>query len=274
MSSDDHRRARGAEGDDGGRRVSAGPGSFASFPPGRVALVTGGASGIGRACALAFAGAGVSVVVADQDEAGAAETCRLGAAGPGELAAVACDVSDPDQARAAVAVATDRFGRLDHAVNCAGILDREPEPMATFPVEVFDRTIAVNLRGMFLSLQAELAVMAAQGSGSIVVLSSGAGIVGVPAVPGYSASKHGAVGLARAAALDYALQGIRVNAICPGVIDTPMARNRGPEVDASHPMGRIGLPGEIAAAALWLCSPGSSFVTGVALPVDGGYTAR
>lgn len=245
---------------------------------GKAAFVTGAASGLGRACAIALATAGASVKVADVDAEGGEKTVAQIAELGGTASFIKCDVStEGDIARAVESCVVD-YGGLHAAVNSAGIVDPKPAPMAVSEVVGFDRVIAINLRGTYLSLRYELEAMVACGGGSIVNISSDAGLVGVYDMAGYSASKHGVIGLTKAAALDYAQQGIRVNAICPGVIETPINAGLSPDlmapVIAGHPIGRIGQPNEVAAAAVWLCSPGASFTTGVSLPVDGGYLAR
>ncbi|MGQ4600697.1 glucose 1-dehydrogenase [Nocardia sp. R6R-6] len=245
---------------------------------GKAAFVTGAGSGLGRACAIAFATAGASVKVADIDAAGAQSTVEEIVRAGGVASFVQCDVSRETEVAAAVESCVTDYGGIDAAVNSAGIIDPEPAPMAESVVAGFDRVIAINLRGVYLSLRYQLAVMVGQGAGAIVNISSDAGLVGVYDMAGYSASKHGVLGLTKAAALDYARKGIRVNAICPGVIETPINRDLSPElmepVIAGHPMGRIGRPQEIADAAVWLCSPAASFATGVSLPIDGGYVIR
>jgi NAD(P)-dependent dehydrogenase (short-subunit alcohol dehydrogenase family) len=197
-----------------------------------------------------------------------------------EAIGVTCDVSDEDQAAAMVDRAVARFGRLDVAFNNAGI-QAPPTDAADEPADLFDRVNAVNLRGVWACMKHELRQMRTQGSGAIVNNSSLRGLVGLPGRAAYHASKHGVIGLTKSAALEYAPRGIRVNAICPGTIETPMVAEmlaRGErdmnEALASQPIARLGQAGEMAAAVLWLCSPGASFVLGVALPVDGGYTAR
>jgi NAD(P)-dependent dehydrogenase (short-subunit alcohol dehydrogenase family) len=244
------------------------------------AFVTGGGSGIGRASAAALAALGGVVTIADRDPDGGRETVQQIAANGGSAQYLECDVADEDSVRAAVDAATDRAGRLDFGVNCAGIAGPgSPVPIDEYDCESFDRMIAVNLKGVFLCTKHELRRMRGQSIGSIVNISSGAGLAGVPGTPAYCASKHGVVGLSKSAALDGAADNIRVNAICPGLVDTPMiAAGRPPEVMAArvaaHPLGRIADASEIADAVVWLCSNRSSFVTGIALPVDGGYTAR
>ena len=244
---------------------------------GQVALVTGASSGIGFATASAFAQSGAAVVLADRNtDALHAATETLTAAGHWALA-VDCDVTDEAQAEAAVARTVAEFGRRDMAYNNAGILG----PMGDVADETaagFDQVNAVNLRGVWACMKHELRQMAKQGSGAIVNCSSLGGLVGLPGRAAYHASKHGVIGLTKCAALDYAARGIRVNAICPGCIDTPMGDGIDPAAMQAflrdQPIGRMGRADEIAAAVLWLCSPGASFVLGVALPVDGGFVAH
>jgi NAD(P)-dependent dehydrogenase (short-subunit alcohol dehydrogenase family) len=247
---------------------------------GQVALVTGAGSGMGLAAARAFSESGAAVVLADVDLA-AVETAagELTAAGRDGLA-VGCDVSDEDQVAAMVGAAVEHFGRLDMAFNNAGIMVPATDA-AEEPAEQFDRVDRINMRGVWACMKHELAQMRGQESGAIVNNSSLGGLVGLPGRAAYHATKHGVIGLTKSAALEYAPRGIRVNAICPGTIETPMVDEMiaGGELDraaaiADQPIGRLGSAEEMAAAALWLCSPGASFVVGVALPVDGGYTAR
>ncbi len=247
---------------------------------GQVALVTGAASGMGLATARAFAAAGAAVVLSDLDAdavRGAAEA--LEAAGRKALAVV-CDVSDEAQVAAMVRETVATFGRLDAAFNNAGI-QVPPSDAADEPLEDFERVNAVNLRGVWACMKHELRQMRDQGSGAIVNCSSLGGLVGLPSRAAYHASKHGVIGLTRSAALEYAPRGIRINAVCPGVIETPMVSGMlATQADAmkeilrDQPIGRLGRAQEIADAVLWLCSSGSSFVIGHALAVDGGFTAH
>ena len=247
---------------------------------GQVALVTGGSSGMGLLTAQAFAEAGAAVVLADVNESaldGAADA--LTAKGHRALGVV-CDVSDEDQVDAMVNQTVATFGRLDMAFNNAGI-QAPPTDAADEPAETFDRVNAINLRGVWTCMKHELRQMRTQGSGAIVNCSSLGGLVGLPGRVAYHASKHGVIGLTRSAALEYAPRGIRINAICPGTIETPMVTDmiaKGElsvaDAVANQPIGRLGRADEIAAAVLWLSSSGASLVIGIALPVDGGYTAR
>jgi NAD(P)-dependent dehydrogenase (short-subunit alcohol dehydrogenase family) len=246
----------------------------------RVALVTGAGSGMGLATAQAFAESGAAVVLADhQEQPLRTAAAELTSAGHQVLAA-GCDVSDEDQVAALVERTVGTFGRLDFAFNNAGI-QTPPTDAADEPAETFDRVNAVNLRGVWACMKHELRPMREQGSGAIVNCSSLGGLVGLPGRAAYHAAKHGVLGLTKSAALEYAPRGIRINAICPGTIETPMVADmlaKGEldmdEAIANQPIGRLGRADEIAAAVLWLCSPAASFVLGVALPVDGGYTAR
>jgi NAD(P)-dependent dehydrogenase (short-subunit alcohol dehydrogenase family) len=248
---------------------------------GKVALVTGGASGIGRATAIAMAREGARVVVADVAEAGGAETVQRIVAAGGQAVFQRADVADAADVDALVRRAVEAYGRLDCAFNNAGIEGAVTAPHE-YPDDVFDRVIAVNLKGVWLCLKAEVRQMLAQGGGAIVNTASAAGLVGAPTIAAYDASKHGVVGLTKSFALAYARQGIRVNAVCPGIIRTPMVErsflardpNAAARLEASEPVGRMGTPEEVAEAVVWLCSDAASFVTGVALPVDGGMVAR
>ncbi|MFI0191273.1 glucose 1-dehydrogenase [Streptomyces sp. NPDC017082] len=247
---------------------------------GQVAFVTGASSGMGLATARAFATAGAAVALADIDEAAVHQAAReLTDAGHRALALV-CDVTDEQQVAAAVDRTVDTFGRLDMAYNNAGI-QVPPTDAAEESADQFDRVNAVNLRGVWACMKHELRHMRVQGSGAVVNCSSLGGLVGLPGRASYHATKHGVIGLTTSAALEYAPRGIRVNAVCPGTIDTPMVSDmiaKG-ELDrsaaqASQPINRLGTADEVAQAVLWLCSPGAGFVVGVALPIDGGYVAQ
>ncbi|MCK4120452.1 glucose 1-dehydrogenase [Ralstonia nicotianae] len=247
---------------------------------GQVALVTGAASGMGLAAARAFAEAGASVALADINaDALRAATQALADAGH-RVIGVPGDISDEAYVKSLVEQTVAVFGRLDAAFNNAGIQSPAVET-ADVTSEVFDRVNAINLRGVWLCMKYQLIQMRAQGSGVIVNNSSLGGLVGVPGRAAYHAAKHGLVGLTKSAALEYAAQGVRINAICPGIVETPMVADmlQGEaavmnEMMKDVPIGRLGTAQEIANAVLWLCSPGASFVVGVALPIDGGYTAR
>lgn len=247
---------------------------------GQVALVTGASSGMGLATAKAFAAAGAAVVLADVNIDAAQKAADSLALDGGRAFAVACDVTDEAQAAAMVDRTVEVFGRLDMAFNNAGI-QVPPSDAAEETADNFDRVNAVNLRGVWASMKHELRHMREQGGGAIVNCSSLGGLVGLPSRAAYHASKHGVIGLTRSAAMEYAPRGVRINAICPGTIDTPMVADMlESQADAmatimkEQPIGRLGRSDEIAAAVLWLCSPGASFVLGVALPVDGGFTAH
>src|ERR671912_1631125 len=246
---------------------------------GKVAFVTGAASGIGRAAALAFARAGASVAVADVSEQGNRETARMIEQQGGRALAVRCDVTRAEDVKAALEKTVDAFGRLDVAFNNAGIEPREPAPTADYDEEEWNRIIDIDLRGVFLCMKYEIPLMLKQGGGAIVNTSSGAGVIGIKGGGAYAASKHGVIGLTKSAALDYAAQNIRVNAVAPGYIATPMmdrftggAAEGWEKITSEEPIGRVGRPEEIADAVIWLCSDASSFVVGHALVVDGGQT--
>ncbi|WP_425614211.1 glucose 1-dehydrogenase [Anatilimnocola sp. NA78] len=249
---------------------------------GKVAFVTGGASGIGRASALAFARKGASVVTADVSEQGNQETARLIEQQGGRALAVRCNVSRGEEVKAALTKTADTLGRLDFAFNNAGIEPRSPAPTADYDEEEWNRIFDINLRGMFLCMKHEIPLILKHGGGGAIVnTSSGAGVVGIKGSPAYTAAKHGVIGLTKAAALDYAAMNIRINAVCPGYIDTPMlGRFTGgtsegrAKVISEEPVGRMGTPEEIAAAVMWLCSDGAGFVIGHAMVVDGGQTVQ
>ena len=246
---------------------------------GKVAIVTGGASGIGRAAALRLALGGASVLVADRDEVGGHGTVDLIADIGGVASFCAVDVTEPDAITAMVADAVGTYGRLDVAVNNAG-MSGTYAPLGDQTLDDWNRTLAVNLTSVFLSMQAEIPAMLEAGGGSIVNTASGAGLMGFANLPAYVASKHGVVGLTKSVALEFARKGIRVNAVCPGSVRTPMLEGFTGGDEAAlqgmgkmQPVGRLGTPDEIGEAIAWLCSDAASFVTGVALPVDGGVMA-
>ncbi len=244
---------------------------------GKVALVTGAASGIGRASALAFAALGAAVVVSDVAAEGGEATVALIREAGGDATFIRADVSRADEVVTLIEGTVERYGRLDCAHNNAGILG----PLGSLldcPDEAFERLMAVNLRGVWHCLRAEIPPMLRQGGGAIVNTASGAGLHGNALMAAYAASKHGVVGLTRSAAQEFAGHGIRVNAVCPAAIATPMVERAfsealKAETAARYPMGRLGTAEEVARAAVWLCSDAASFITGIALPVDGGNLA-
>ena len=247
---------------------------------GKVALVTGASAGIGRESALAFASAGARVVVSDVVVDGGEETVAGIQAAGGEATFVRADVSQTAEVEALVGRTVETYGRLDCAHNNAGI-EGDMAPTADCAEANWDRTIATNLKGVWLCMRYEIPQMLRQGGGVIVNTASVAGLVGFANLPAYVASKHGIAGLTKTAALEYAEQGIRVNAVCPGVIHTAMIdRIVGGDAEAEaqftalEPVGRMGLPAEVAQVVVWLCSDAASFVTGVAMPVDGGFVAQ
>lgn len=246
---------------------------------GKVALVTGGAAGIGRATALAFAAEGLQVVVSDLDAAGGEGTVELIRAAGGEAIFVRCDVSRDEQVVALMATIQEQYGRLDYAFNNAGI-EIEKGKLNEGSEAEFDAIMGVNVKGVWLCMKHELPLLLAQGGGVIVNTASVAGLGAAPKMSIYSASKHAVIGLTKSAAIEYAKKKIRVNAICPAVIDTDMFRRayeadpkKGEFAAAMHPVGRIGKVEEVAAAVLYLCSDAAAFTTGQALAIDGGVTA-
>jgi NAD(P)-dependent dehydrogenase (short-subunit alcohol dehydrogenase family) len=248
---------------------------------GKSALVTGGASGIGRATALAMVREGARVVVADQTEAAAGETVAMINAGGGQAVAVAADVADEAQVKALVRRSVEAFGRLDCAFNNAGIAPRHVGPAGQRTHEMsrqsFEDMLAVNLTGVFLCMKHEIVQMLAQGGGAIVNTASVAGLVGLPTASNYVAAKHGVVGLTKTAAMEYAENNIRVNCVNPGYIKTPMTdpgmAERYDRLMTKVPMHRLGTPEEIAEAVVWMCSDKASFMTGACHVIDGGYYA-
>ncbi|MGZ3183002.1 MAG: SDR family oxidoreductase [Telluria sp.] len=246
---------------------------------GKVVLVTGGATGIGRAAALAFGAAGATVVIGDSYVDGGHMTAALLVEQGSKALFVRTDVGQARDVEALIDKAVSTYGRLDCAFNNAGI-EEEQHGLADTDEAVFDRIMNVNVKGVWLCMQHEIRQMLRQGGGTIVNTASAAGLVGSPTQAVYAASKHAVVGLTRTAAAEYARSGIRINTVCPGVIQTPMlarALEREPEragkLVRAHPMGRFGETAEVANAVLWLCSDQSTFVTGHQLAIDGGLTA-
>ena len=246
---------------------------------GKISFVTGGGSGIGRATALAIAGRGAKLLVADVDIDGGQETLRLIELSGGEAVFVSCDVGEAASVEAAIDRCVEVFGRLDCAFNNAGILG-DMSLTADGTEENFDRIVRVNLKGVWLSMKYEIPQMLRQGGGVIVNTASNAGMTGTPELAAYSATKGGVVQLTRSAALEYARSNIRINAVCPGLISTPMVAQQAvdyPDAVANftelEPIGRMGRPEEIAEAVVWLCSDAASFVTGHPMAVDGGILA-
>jgi len=245
---------------------------------GKVVLVTGGAGGIGRKTAQIFAREGARVVVVDIVAEGGEETAGVIKENGGDAFFVKCDVTEAVQVEAAIRKTVHTYGRLDCAFNNAGVAI--PGTTAECREEDWDRVLGVNLKGVWLCMKYEISQMLTQGRGAIVNTSSAGGLIGTPGIAAYTASKHGVVGLTRTAALELVTAGIRVNAVCPGSVPTPMLDPvvNHPEMKAmlesKHPMGRFGTTEEIAEAVVWLCSDRASYVTGVAFPVDGGVTAQ
>ena len=246
----------------------------------KVVLITGAGSGIGRASAVTFGREGAKVMVADIVVEGGEETVQLVKNAGGEASFVKVDVSNAADVEAMVNKVVEVYGRIDCAHNNAGI-EGQLASTSEYAEEMFDKVIAINLTGVWLCMKYEIPHMLKQGSGAIVNTASGAGLVGVAGMSAYVASKHGVVGLSKTAALEYAKSGIRVNAVCPGLIQTPMVErltNAQPQLGealvAAEPIGRTGRPEEIAESVVWLCSDAASFVTGHAMSVDGGYVAQ
>jgi NAD(P)-dependent dehydrogenase (short-subunit alcohol dehydrogenase family) len=246
----------------------------------KVALVTGAASGIGRASALAFARNGARVIVADISVSGGEETARLIQAAGGEAAFIQADVSKAPQVEALIQKIIQKYNRIDFAHNNAGV-EGAVSPTAECTEDNWDKTININLKGVWLCMKYEILQMLKQGGGAIVNTSSVAGLVGLRGSPAYAASKHGILGLTKTAALEYAKAGLRINAVCPGLVDTPMIDRQTrrdsqivTKLTAAEPVGRMAAPEEVAQSVLWLCSEAASFVTGHALAVDGGLLAQ
>ena len=247
---------------------------------GKVAFVTGAGGGIGRATALAFAREGACVVVADISEQNLRETARLIEGLSGRALAVRCDVTRAEDVKSALERTIETFGRLDVAFNNAGS-EQPITATADLTEEEWDRIVGINLRGVFLCMKYEIPLLLKQGGGAIVNTSSGAGVKGFKGQAAYAAAKHGVIGLTKSAALDYAQSNIRINAVCPGIIATPMMQRftgGTPEgeqrVIAQEPVGRMGMPEEIAAAVVWLCSEPAAFIIGHAMVIDGGQTVQ
>jgi NAD(P)-dependent dehydrogenase (short-subunit alcohol dehydrogenase family) len=248
--------------------------------PGKVALITGGGSGIGRATAIVFGREGAKVVIADYNREGGEQTVQMVKEAGGEAFFHHTDVSSHEEVEVLVKKVVEHYGRLDCAFNNAGI-EGEFASLARCTVENWQRTIAINLSGVFYCMKYEIAQMLIQGGGSIVNTSSVAGLVGGRRTGAYAAAKHGVLGLTKTAALEFARSNVRVNAVCPGFIRTPMAERTldsgiftEEQILATEPINRMGKAEEIAEAVLWLCSDAASFVTGVAFPVDGGFVAQ
>ena len=245
---------------------------------GKTALITGGGSGIGRAAGLALSAAGAAVVIAERSpETGEAVAAEIAAA-QGRAIFIHADVGERSSIEEMIRKAVEHFGRIDCAFNNAGIVDGSRSLLSSTQAN-WDAVMSVNLQGVWMCMQAQLTHMIANGRGSIVNNASRSGLRGVPSDAIYGAAKHGVVGLTKAAAVEFGGQGVRVNAICPGLVDTPLTRSRfgkgfAEKAVMANPMQRAAQPEEIGAAVLWLCSDASSFVNGVALPIDGGSVAR
>lgn len=255
---------------------------MAGMLEGKISLVTGAASGIGRATSLVMSREGATVVVADIDAAGAEETLSAIQANGGDGMFVRADVSRSDDVAALVGKIVSAYGRLDCAFNNAGVEGQMTDRLHEYPKDQWDRLIEINLTGVWLCMKHEIPQMLRQGGGAIVNTGSAAAFIGARRMAAYVASKHAVAGLTKTAALEYALDGIRVNAVCPGMTDTPLMgrlltdRDQDSEADipSRQPIGRLGTPEEIAESVTWLCSDAASFVTGLAMAVDGGLTAQ
>ncbi len=245
----------------------------------QIVLLTGAGGGIGRETALAFAREGAKLALSDVDTGAGEETVALARKEGTEAVFIGADVTDPNAVEGLVATTLEHFGRLDCAVNNAGV-EHESRKLVDCTLDMWDRTLEVNLKGVWLCMKYEIPPMLTAGGGVIVNVSSAAGLGGAPSASPYAASKHGVVGLTRTAAIEYAKNGIRVNAVCPSYTRTEMVQrvlDTRPEMKKTllkaSPMGRLGEPEEVAQTILWLCSPRSSYVNGAAIPVDGGITA-
>lgn len=245
---------------------------------GNAALVTGAASGIGRAVALAFASEGVRVAVTDINTDGGQETVRQIERAGGESVFLKCDVRRADEIQAMIEGVVKEWGRIDYACNNAGIHNDLPGVMAEVDLDLWDRIMAVNLTGVFLCMKYEILQMVKQGGGVIVNIASMAGLTAEPGSSAYTAAKHGVMGLTKAAALDHISDGIRINAVCPACIDTPMLALAPEEVrqylKSLHPLGRFGKPEEVAGAVMWLCSDLAGFATGTGVVLNGGVLSN
>jgi NAD(P)-dependent dehydrogenase (short-subunit alcohol dehydrogenase family) len=245
---------------------------------GKVALVTGGSAGIGRSTALAFAAEGARVAIAARRTAESEAVVKEIASKGGEAFFVQTDISQPDQAEAMVKAVVARWGRLDCAFNNAGIIGSAFVPTPDYDTQMWNQVIGINLTGVFLSMKFEIPAMLVHGGGAIVNMSSVAGRIGGPVGIAYHASKHGVIGATKAAAVEFSAKGVRVNAVCPAIIETDMANTFPPSMHdvliASHPIGRFGQPDEVAQTVLFLCSDKASFITGHALAIDGGLLSR
>ncbi len=240
---------------------------------GKAAVITGGASGIGRATALLYAQEGANVVISDVDEVGGNETVQLARQAGANAIFVRADVARPENCQQLISSALEQYGRLNIAFNNAGI-GGESNPVADYSSAGWEKVISINLSGVFYCMKYEIPAMLKTGTGAIVNMSSILGQVGFAKSPAYAAAKHGVVGLTQTAAIEYAQQGIRINAIGPGFISTPMIAGLEQAVIPLHPIGRLGKPEEVAELVIWLSSEKAAFITGAYYPVDGGYLAR
>ena len=243
----------------------------------KVVIITGAGSGIGKAAALAFAQEGAKVIVSDIDEDGGHKTVVAIKNCAGEGTFIRCDVSKESEVKNLIDQTIQKYGRLDCAYNNAGI-EEHSTSITTCAEEKWNRIINTNLKGVWLCMKYEIPAMLKSGGGSIVNCSSIAGLVGFPNMPAYVASKHGVIGLTETASLEYAKQNVRINAVCPGPILTPMlerlTKEQENELTEKDPMGRVGKPEEIADSVLWLCSEKASYITGQSMAIDGGWVSQ